>query len=201
MPFRWAIASSRIVGARWRGWSGWPRLGWAAINALLVLHLFGSFLPACSVPPSPTIVRDAYAALRFYPQALYLDHGYHFFGPDPGETTSLRFVAVQADGRRVRGTYPDKRIAPRLRYHRHFMLTEALPRLLDADPELGQLQLAAYAQAILALHDAQSVDLYRVTRRLPPAESVLAGQRLDDESLVQEQHLGSFDRALSAAGH
>lgn len=200
-----------IVGQRWRrwpkwprpkwprpGWSrlGWSRLGWAAAHALLGLHLLGSFLPACSVPPSPTIARDAYGALRFYPQALHLDHGYHFFGPDPGQTTTLRFVALRPDGQRIRGTYPDKRMVPRLRYHRHFMLTESLPRLLDSDAALGQLQLDSYAQTILRLHQAQSLELYRVTRRLPTVHAFLAGLRLDDETLVQEQHLGSFQAAF-----
>ena len=168
------------------------RVGFGLVNVWLVFHLVGVFLPAFSVPPSPAIVQDLYWSLRFYPQAIYMDHGYHFFGPDPGDSTLLRFVARKEDGTVVRGTYPDRNVFPRLRYHRHFMLTEAIPRVADYDERLAALQAKAYAERILKAIDANSVDLYRVTHRLTSADRFLAGGRLDDPETYYDERIGSF---------
>ena len=59
-----------------------------------------------------------------YLQILYLNHGYQFFAPEPGESTLLAFEAERDDGTVVRGRIPDRTTWPRLLYHRHFMLTE-----------------------------------------------------------------------------
>jgi len=168
------------------------RVGFGLVNVWLVIHLIGVFLPAFSIPPSPEIVRDLYWSLRFYPQAIYMDHGYHFFGPDPGDSTLLRFVAVQADGTSVRGTYPNRNAFPRLRYHRHFMLTEAIPRVASFDEGLGALQAKTYAARILASTNAESVRLYRVTHRMTSIDRFLAGGRLDDPETYFDEMLGTF---------
>jgi hypothetical protein len=164
------------------------------VNVWLIFHLVGVFLPAFSVPPSPAIIRDLYWSTRFYPQAIYMDHGYHFFGPDPGDSTLLRYVGTQVDGTVVRGTYPDRDIFPRLRYHRHFMLTEAIPRIANFDEELGALQAKAYAERILKATQTDSVRLYRVTHRLTSVDRFLAGGRLDDPETYVDQSLGQFVR-------
>lgn len=169
------------------------RIGFLLINAWLVFHLVGVFLPAFSVPPSPAIVRDLYWSIRFYPQAIYMDHGYHFFGPDPGDSTLLRYVAKTAAGETIRGTYPDKNIFPRLRYHRHFMLTEAIPRIADYDAELATLQAQSYAERILKQHHAESIRLFRVTHRLTNADRFLAGGRLDDPETYVDELIGEFE--------
>jgi hypothetical protein len=168
------------------------RVGFGLVNVWLVFHLVGIFLPAFSIPPSPEIVRDLYWSLRFYPQAIYMDHGYHFFGPDPGDSTLLRYVAIQEDGRAVRGTYPNRDLFPRLRYHRHFMLTEAIPRVADFDEELGALQAKGYAEQILKATQAKSVRLYRVTHRITSIDRFLAGGRLDDPETYSDDLLGTY---------
>jgi hypothetical protein len=168
------------------------RIGFGVVNVWLVFHLVGVFLPAFSIPPSPEIVRDLYWSLRFYPQAIYMDHGYHFFGPDPGDSTLLRYVAIHDDGRSVRGTYPNRDIFPRLRYHRHFMLTEAIPRVADYDEGLGALQAKGYAEQILKATQAKSVRLYRVTHRITDIDRFLAGGRLDDPETYFDESLGTF---------
>ncbi len=171
----------------------WIRqIGFGLVNVWLVFHLVGVFLPAFSIPPSPEIVRDLYWSLRFYPQAIYMDHGYHFFGPDPGDSTLLRYVAIQEDGRAVRGTYPNRNVFPRLRYHRHFMLTEAIPRVADFNEELGTLQAKAYAEQILKAAQAKSVRIYRVTHRMTNIDRFLAGGRLDDPETYFDESLGTF---------
>jgi len=168
------------------------RIGYCLVNIWLLFHLVGVFLPAFSIPPSPAIVRDLYWSLRFYPQAIYMDHGYHFFGPDPGDSTLLRYVANHPDGETVRGTYPNKDIFPRLRYHRHFMLTEAIPRVAAFDDDLAALQAKSYAERILKHHGAQSVHLFRVTHRMTSSDRYLAGGRLDDPETYNDESLGTF---------
>lgn len=168
------------------------RCGFLLVNLWLVFHLIAAGLPAFSIPPSPQVIQDAYWALRFYPQLIYMDHGYHFFGPDPGDATLIRYVARRADGTTFRGDSPTKRIFPRLRYHRHFMLTEAMPRIDLVDPELYPLLVDSYARRIGERYDAETVDLYRVTHTLTSADRFLAGGRLDDPETYVEEHLGSF---------
>jgi len=168
------------------------RVGFYLINAWLVFHLVGVFLPAFSIPPSPAIVRELYWSLRFYPQAIYMDHGYHFFGPDPGDSTLLRYVAKNANGETVRGTYPNKNVFPRLRYHRHFMLTEAIPRVADFDESLADLQAKSYAERLLKHHGAQSIRLFRVTHRMTSSDRYLAGGRLDDPETYNDESMGTF---------
>lgn len=162
------------------------------INVWLVFHLVCVFLPAFSIPPSPEMIRDLYWSTRFYSQAIYMDHGYHFFGPDPGDSTLLRYVATRSDGTIVRGTYPNVNIFPRLRYHRHFMLTEAIPRVSDFDDELRALLFKTYANRILQATAADSVELYRVTHRMTHSDRFLAGGRLDDPETYQDERIGTY---------
>jgi len=63
-----------------------------------------------------------------YISALYLDHGYFFFAPDPGPSHLVDYKAEFDDGRPpATGRFPDLATErPRLLYHRHFMLAEAL---------------------------------------------------------------------------
>jgi hypothetical protein len=66
---------------------------------------------------------------RPYITALYLDHSYKFFAPNPGDSHLLRYDLYFADGTSRVGRddqiLPDRHGHwPRLLYHRHFMLTE-----------------------------------------------------------------------------
>lgn len=96
-------------------------------TGLLVFHL-------SAVIVAPLTMDGAYGALfspvqflRQYATALYLDHGYRFFAPDPGPTHTIRFEHAAADGPVIEGSLPDRlQTQPRLRYHRWFMLGESL---------------------------------------------------------------------------
>jgi hypothetical protein len=59
---------------------------------------------------------------------MFLDHGYFFFAPNPGPSHLVHYKVEFADGREpLEGTFPSKsEHQPRLFYHRHFMLAEAL---------------------------------------------------------------------------
>ena len=79
--------------------------------------------------------------LRPYASLIYLDHGYSFFAPRIVGGHLVHYKVEFADGRTpVEGTFPDKQEQkPRLFYHRHFMLAEALNDAY-APPEPPQLQ-------------------------------------------------------------
>jgi len=60
-------------------------------------------------------------------QALYLGHGYRFFGPDPGPGHLLAYRVETTGGEIVEGQFPDRsQHWPRLLYHRWFMLSETV---------------------------------------------------------------------------
>lgn len=107
----------------WEAIPKWPR---RAITCWLVFHLIAIVSAPASVAPASELSRSIWGICRPYLQALYLNHGYHFFAPDPGESTLLTFQVERADGSVVQDTIPRPEIWPRLMYHRHFMLTESL---------------------------------------------------------------------------
>jgi hypothetical protein len=78
-------------------------------------------------PPSP-FMTALYAPFRPYVELLYLNHGYFFFAPNPGPSHLVEYKVEFDDGRPpVTGRFPDLASErPRLLYHRHFMLAEAL---------------------------------------------------------------------------
>jgi hypothetical protein len=109
-----------------RPWEALPGWGRRAITGWLLFHLFAIFIAPASVAPASDLARAGWNVCRPYLQVLYLNHGYHFFAPDPGESTLLAFSVETSDGRLVDDVIPHRRIQPRLLYHRHFMLTESL---------------------------------------------------------------------------
>jgi hypothetical protein len=108
----------------------WPK---GLLSVLIALHVAAVFLGplafACNAgrPGSP-FVKAVYGVFQPYIGLMYLDHGYFFFAPDPGPSHLVDFKVEFDDGRPpVAGRFPDlKTEQPRLLYHRHFMLAEAL---------------------------------------------------------------------------
>ncbi|MEX2174066.1 MAG: hypothetical protein WD872_06870 [Pirellulaceae bacterium] len=105
----------------------------ALLSGLIAVHVaavfWGPFAFACNVGLSSSPLADPVArVLRPYTSAMFLDHGYFFFAPDPGPSHLVRYRLEFADGREpVEGVFPNLRQQwPRLSYHRHFMLSEAL---------------------------------------------------------------------------
>ena len=120
-----AVPPSPIV------WNRWLR---ALVSLAIIWHLVGVMVAPLSVPPrfeGPDSVlgaklKEVYAP---YITALYLNHAYKFFAPNPGDSHLVRYDLYFADGTKRVGhdeqTFPDRfRHWPRLLYHRHFMLTE-----------------------------------------------------------------------------
>jgi hypothetical protein len=156
------------------------------ISLLLVWHLLAVFLAPLSIQPSSSLVNTvAQSWMQPYIDAMYLNHGYHFFAPNPGPGHLIRYqIFDDRGGLLERGEFPDlKEYWPRLRYHRYFMLAEqaTLPLPREADrKEWERRYLTAYAQRLLRESGGQSVRVQRVAHRpLDPYDKV-QGLELDD---------------------
>ena len=160
-----------------------------AVNAWLVFHLAAIVIAPASVGPSSELARSAWDVVHPYIQFLYLNHGYHFFAPEPGESTLLAFEARRADGAVITGRIPNRGTWPRLLYHRQFMLTE---HMSDAPAEIRELWHESYAHRIGSEFGAEQVRLTQLTHLLPAMERVRGGGRLDDPESYEEQPLGVF---------
>jgi hypothetical protein len=103
------------------------------LSGLIAFHLTAVFwapfaFAANSTTDSSALARPVALALHPYLQAMFLDHGYFFFAPNPGPSYLVRYQVEFADGREpVTGVFPDlKTQQPRLFYHRHFMMAVEL---------------------------------------------------------------------------
>jgi hypothetical protein len=182
-------------------WS--PRVRWL-VTAALVWHLVGLLVGPISSPAS--ILGDRLQSIYLpYLQAAYLNHGYKFFGPDPGPSHLVRYVVETSDGDRIEGTFPDRTVHwPRLYYHRQFMLSEFLVGLAGPwndrfewnEQPLSRAQetyIESYAHHLLSRHGGKRVTLYLVEHGLPSPQEVLEGMRLNDSRLYRSRKLGSFE--------
>src|SRR5262249_14062429 len=161
----------------------------SVVSLILVLHFSAIIIAAASVSPSSDLARSAWKLVQPYLELLYLNHGYHYFAPEPSQSTLLAFEAERADGSIVHGRIPDRSIKPRLLHHRHFMLTERMP---TEPPELVDAWYASYARHLGHKFQAKRVGLTRVTHFLPTAEMVRGGVRLDDPRSYEEQPIRVF---------
>lgn len=159
------------------------------LSACIVFHLGAVIIAPLAVGPSSELVHAARSAFAPYIELLYLDHGFHFFAPEPVESTLLSYEAEQPDGALVRGRIPDREIHPRLLYHRYFMLTE---HMRDAPEGLRDLWHRSYADQIGRQFGARRVSLTRQTHLLPTRERIKEGGLLSDPESYEDQPLGDF---------
>jgi hypothetical protein len=143
-----------------------------------------------AVAPSSELIQAVWGLFRPYLQLLYLNHGYHFFAPEPGESSLLAFDVERADGTVVHGRIPNRGIVPRLLYHRHFMLTE---HLRDAPEELEQDWIASFAEHLCHKYGAARVSLAGQIHNLPTMEMVRQGARLDEPASFEDQGSTVFE--------
>jgi hypothetical protein len=178
--------------------AGFPRPGlkrrlliWA-VNVWLVYHVSAIIIAPASVAPSSPLIQAVWRIFEPYLQLLFLNHGYHFFAPEPSESTLLAFAAERADGTVVTGRIPSRSTRPRLLYHRHFMLTE---RMRDAPDELQNEWVGSYAEHICRKYGAARVSLTGQIHNLPTMEMVRAGTGLDDQASYESESFGVFECA------
>jgi hypothetical protein len=166
------------------------RITWRMLISLwLVFHIAAIIVAPATVGPSSELIRSAWDLFQPYLEVLYLNHGYHFFAPEPEESNLLAFEAERPDGSIVSGRIPDRKIQPRLLYHRYFMLTEHMAK---ADEELREPWHRSYAQHIGRVHGATQVKLIQQTHLLPTRERILEGGRLTDPESYEDNPLGDF---------
>jgi hypothetical protein len=83
-------------------------------------------------------------------------------------------------------------MAPRLLYHRHFMLTESLGRADFLDPRVRDLTSRAIARQLLREHQGNRIVLSRLTHDLPTMEQFQSSPTLDAPESYFEEPLGQF---------
>jgi len=166
----------------------WPR---RVLSAWLLFHLIAIVLPPLSIRPTSTLFTDTARLIRPYVQALQLDHGYHYFAPQPGESTLLEFTATRHDGTETRGMMPHRQIWPRLLYHRHLMLTESLGYIPE---DLEDAWLESYARCISRKTQCPRVELTHVLHYLPTMSMIQEGVTLDHPDLFDRTSLGVYER-------
>ena len=177
------------------------------ISLLVSLHVFAVFVGPWAMPPQGSeLARSIAGVMGPYLQAAFLNNGYRFFAPEPGPGHLVRYEVVTRDGRKIDGTFPDKKTEwPRLLYHRYFMLSEFLNSITvpesakptTADSKLAELATAyaeSYAGHLVDKYDAQSVKLYLQQHKLPTMEEVRAGKKLSDPEFYEERLLVDYDR-------
>lgn len=196
----------------------------AVVSAIVAFHVTAVFVGPFAASPSSALGERTRAVLRPYLEAANLNYGYRFFNI-PGPSHRVQYRVEFADGRpAVEGIFPDRREHwPRLRYHRYFMLTEALqamsnvppeppPRTRPGDPLYEEWKRArdefnrtadkyaeSYARHLLAMHNGKRVTLWGIERGLPSMEDVRAGTKIDDKRFVYTVKLGTFDGSWEPA--
>jgi hypothetical protein len=161
----------------------------------LALHLIALVIAPLAVAPCSQLTLRLWTAFRPYLQSLSLNHGYHFFAPEPGPSHLVRYELRFADGHLAEGVFPNPhQHQPRLLYHRHFMLSEFLNNLAidESRTELFAAVTRSYAEHLRHRHGAAEVTLHLRRHYLPSPQHVSSGKRLDAVELFAERPLGTY---------
>lgn len=208
------IGETNAVGA---GAIVWSRRLRVIATVVILLHLMAVILPPLCVEPSGDSMLWQAVAKPFWPyiEAADLNHGYRFFGPDPGPSHLIRYHLEMPDGSVRDDVFPNlKEERPRLLYHRYFMLSEHLnglyehqliaksddaPGLPPGSPGQAEAERAyqamvrSYADELLRRTGAKRVRMELFVHGFPSPDEFLKGLRLDDPSLYQKvADLGTF---------
>jgi hypothetical protein len=176
------LSALPVLGTRWK----------IVISLALAVHLAAVFVGPWSVEPSSMMSGYAWRALRPYLEGAYLNHGYHFFAPEPGPSHLIRYELEFADGTTRTGEFPNlSEQQPRLLYHRHFMMSEFI-NVAPPDSEWAKTYARSYANHLLTEFGATKVTLHLRRHLIPPPDAVLEGLSLKDPRFYEERALGTF---------
>lgn len=163
-------------------------------SLLILFHVAAIAAAPASVPPTPPLMQQIHSLFRPYLQFGFLNHGYHFFAPDPGPSSLIEFTVRTKDGQEKWGRLPDRNVHnPRLLYHRHFMLAEFYGAIPPHQKDLRMAVATAYAQQILKEENGESVELSLVTHELSSRQEILAGKAPTDPKKYQVERIGRFE--------
>lgn len=172
------------------------KCGYALLSCWLAFHVFSVFIAPAAMPPVSPLLLDGYNLALPYNEALFLNHGYHFFAPDPGASTLISYsIPRPGDAPKV-GRFPEVSIQPRLLYHRYFMLAENI----WAFEETTQTEITrAYARHFASKHGSQAISLNRVSHEPSSILRIQAGGKLDDAEMFETESIGAFDFTTDAS--
>lgn len=176
--------------------SVWTRHRWLRqmVSVGIILHLLALVVAPLAVAPTSPLWQRAWLVFRPYLEGLNLNQGSHFFAPDPGPSHLVHYELRFEDGRTERGFFPNvQEHWPRLRYHRHFMLSEFLNDLAIDDNRRGLFDAVthSYAEHLRHEHRADEVTLAIRRHYVPSPQHVSSGKSLNDLSLFAERPLGT----------
>ena len=155
----------RPLQASRRSAVGLPRWAKVLLSIWVAWHVSVVFLAPFSIPPSSQLVVDISQSkfIRWYTDPLYLNHGYHFFGPEPPTNHLVRYNVVDNSGATIaEGEFPNTdQQWPRLFYHRHMMLADQAGLApSDVGPEDAvRRSLNAYAHHLIRKHQGAEARL------------------------------------------
>jgi hypothetical protein len=174
------------------------------VSVLVIWHVTAVFLAPLSVSPSsPLVVELAQKPpMQWYLDILYLNHGYHFFAPDPSTGHLIQYQVYDDRGAEIaKGTFPDKKEQwPRLRYHRYFMLADQceMPIPDDQNPDRQRkadaerqrwerVYLTAYGQQLLKQYNGATFRVQRIIHYPAFIADVQKGMPLDDRQTYKTE--------------
>ena len=162
------------------------------VSLLVVWHVTAVFLAPLSIQPSsPLVQKVAQNYMQWYLDALYLNHGYHFFAPDPGAGHLIHYQLTDDVGRVSEGEFPSKKDNwPRLLYHRYFMLADQCEVPSQSEGESRQWKqayLSAYAQQLLREHEGSQARVWRAVHYPAFVDDVVRGMPLDDKRTYENE--------------
>ena len=166
------------------------KAGYAALSFWLAFHVFVVFISPAAMPPASPLLEDGYRLALPYNEALFLNHGYHYFAPDPGASTLIGWEIPRDGEAPAVGRFPDVAIRPRLLYHRYFMLAE---NVWAFDEETQQDMLKAYARHFAEHFGSHRISLSRISHEPSSIMRLQAGGMLDDPETFDKDVLGDFD--------
>lgn len=172
----------------------------SVVSVLLILHLVAIASAPLAMEPASLPAQKVFGFFRPYLDAAFLNHGYHFFAPEPGPSHLIRYELTLSDGRVEQGIFPDAdQQQPRLNYHRHFMLSEFANRLAVNESQQAALEelSRSFARHLMSERNAESATLFLRRHYIPSPQQVREGLTLDADELYAERPLGTFLREAS----
>jgi hypothetical protein len=159
------------------------------VNLWVLFHFSAVLAAAASVGPTSGLVIAIWRPFRPYLQALYLNHGYNFYAPQPSPSTLVAYEVERGDGTVVRGRILDRSIRPRLLYHRYLLLTEHTG--LASSSSLEEWY-KSYARHLCRKHGGSRVSLTRLIHYPATMEMIRGGASLDEPFSYEEMFVGEF---------
>ena len=99
------------------------KAGYALLSTFLAFHVFSVFMAPAAMPPASPLLMDGYRITVPYTELMFLNHGYHFFAPDPGASSLISWKVTRSGDVPVSGRFPDPS-TPRGITARHSMQKE-----------------------------------------------------------------------------